>query len=116
MSRQLIKQPNGLYALFSSQTDGIPYYDMTAEEYLELRTREAIRDARRDATLALKTAEEYGSSAYKPFNETWESAYKKHLDMGYDPIELKETKDMIYLESLIPDKELKNDASDDTPS
>lgn len=88
MSTQLIKQPNGLYALFNSGVDGITSYDMSPAEYVGKRIAEAVDKAKREALEVLQLAEKNGTSAYAPFDETWESAYAKHLDNGYDPIEL----------------------------
>jgi hypothetical protein len=53
MGRCVIKQPDGLYALFSSGTDEWVAYDLTREQYIERRVEEAAREARVDAARLL---------------------------------------------------------------
>lgn len=40
MGRQIIKQPNGKYCIFSSIVDNFTYYDMTEDEIVELWANE----------------------------------------------------------------------------
>jgi hypothetical protein len=47
MGRQIIKQPNGKYCIFSSVVDNVILYDMTAEEIIEEWTKEAREDIER---------------------------------------------------------------------
>lgn len=44
MGRQIIKQPNGKYCIFSSIIDNITHYDMSVEEIIEVWTEEAKND------------------------------------------------------------------------
>jgi len=53
MGRQLIRQPDGLYAVFSSGTDQWVAWDLTREQYIERRVEEAAREAREDAARLL---------------------------------------------------------------
>jgi hypothetical protein len=53
MGRSVIKQPDGLYALFSTGTDRWVAWDLTREEYIERRAEEAAREARTDAARLL---------------------------------------------------------------
>ena len=46
MGQQIIKQPNGLYAIWSTHVDDFLWYDMTAEEYVKIRADEAAEEAR----------------------------------------------------------------------
>lgn len=41
MGRQIIKQPNGKYCIFSSVVDNITHYDMTAENIINAWAKEA---------------------------------------------------------------------------
>ena len=93
MANQVIKQPNGLFAIFSNGVNGIVRHDMTEQDYINRCMHEARKKALRDARYTIKLAREHGTSSYKPFDESWESAYKLHLEAGYDPIELKEVND-----------------------
>jgi exonuclease VII small subunit len=44
MGKQIIKQPNGKYCIFSSIVDNVTHYDMTVEEIIE----EWVNDAKND--------------------------------------------------------------------
>ncbi len=47
MGRQIIKQPNGKYCIFSSVVDNVTFYDMTVEKIIEEWTNEARLDIER---------------------------------------------------------------------
>jgi hypothetical protein len=53
MGRQTIKQPDGLYAVFSTGTDRWVARDLTREQYIERRAEQAAREARADAARLL---------------------------------------------------------------
>ena len=53
MGRALIRQPDGLYAVFSNGTDRWIAWDLTREQYIERRVAEAAREAREDAARLL---------------------------------------------------------------
>ena len=53
MGRQIIRQPDGRYALFSTGTDRWVAWDLTGEQYIERRVEEAAREARADAARLL---------------------------------------------------------------
>jgi hypothetical protein len=53
MGRAVIRQPDGLYAVFSSGTDRWVAWDLTREQYIERRAAEAAREARADAARLL---------------------------------------------------------------
>lgn len=57
MGRQLIKQPDGLYAVFSTGTDRWVAWDLTREQYIERRVDEAAKEARVDAARLLDDLE-----------------------------------------------------------
>lgn len=89
MGQQILLQPNGLFAIFSSGTDTFIGYDMTEEEILEKRVAEAAQRQHRDTLNALKAARETGSSAYKPFAESFESAYEIHIQHNGKPFAIR---------------------------
>ena len=47
MGAFIFKQPNGLYGRFSTVVDCITHYNMTEEEYLELKVEDAREEVRR---------------------------------------------------------------------
>ena len=53
MGRVVIKQPDGLYAVFSTGVDRWVAADLTREQYIERRGEEAAREARADAARLL---------------------------------------------------------------
>lgn len=53
MSRQVIRQPDGKYAVFSTGTDQWVMWDFTREQYIEHRAEQAAREAREDAARLL---------------------------------------------------------------
>lgn len=57
MGRQVIKQPDGLYAVFSTSIDRWVAWDLTREQYIERRVDEAAREARADAARLLDDVE-----------------------------------------------------------
>jgi hypothetical protein len=48
MGRQIIKQPNGKYAVFSSIVDALIAFDMTKEELIQMRIDEETENIKRD--------------------------------------------------------------------
>jgi hypothetical protein len=53
MGRQVIKQPDGLYAVFSTGTDRWIAWDLTRDQYIERRSLLAAQEARTDAARLL---------------------------------------------------------------
>ena len=45
MSRFLAKQPNGKYCCFSTVLDTVTRFNLTAEEYIQMRVKEAEKQA-----------------------------------------------------------------------
>lgn len=75
--RQILKQPNGLYAEYSTIVDAFVLLDATKEEIILEAEREAARDAREKCEAAFKRLES-GSSMSSPFAVTWEEAVENH--------------------------------------
>ena len=75
MGQQIIKQPNGLYAVFSSITDTIIMWNFTADDLIEYYVKEARKRITRDVqdTIAELNA---GGKPYYQFTMTWTEALK----------------------------------------
>lgn len=73
MGQQIIKQPNGLYCIYNSGCGAITYYDLTAQEILDVRVQEERDRLAWDLlkTLALVDA---GKAAYYQFSKTFDEA------------------------------------------
>lgn len=77
MGQQIIRQPDGLFAVFSSNVDAFIIIDATPEELVEWRAEEAAKRARKD------TGRELGhvlagnpQKVYFQFAKTWEEAQR----------------------------------------
>jgi hypothetical protein len=81
MGQQIIRQPDGKLAVFSSVVDAFIVVDATPEEILEWRAEEAAQEARRrtqrelDKVLAGDPGAVYFRGAL-----TWEEASKMHQE------------------------------------
>jgi hypothetical protein len=74
MGRQVIKQPDGLYAIFSSITDTWIVYDATRQEIVDYYVEVAVKDAKRDALRVLDAVDENPRKAYYQFTMTFAEA------------------------------------------
>ena len=54
MGAFISKQPNGLYCRFSTVVDTVTDWNMTEEQYIEMRVQKAMEEARKDAIDTLK--------------------------------------------------------------
>lgn len=83
MGQQIIKQPDGRLAVFSSITDTLIVVDATPEELVEWRAEEAAQEARDrterelDKVLSGGPKEAYGRRAL-----TWEEAAQVNREHG----------------------------------
>jgi len=75
MGHQVIKQPDGLYALFSSNVDNFIYINMTKEEYIESRIQEFTEKLKRD-TEKLFVKLDRGEKPYYQFTNSFEDCLK----------------------------------------
>lgn len=91
MGYQIIRQPNDLFAIFSSYTNTIIVYDGTEDEIVEWFADEAAERAREGIrrTIGFVAAGE-PRRAYFQFAMTWEEALKEHYERGGKAIELDE--------------------------
>ena len=48
MGRFVARQPNGKLCIFSTVVDTVTYYNLTEEDYIDLRAEEARKNARMD--------------------------------------------------------------------
>lgn len=73
MARQILKQPNGLYAVYSTVSNSIAYYNCTVEELIELwlaGERERIEQGIRATVAEIDS----GVPAYGQLTITWDEA------------------------------------------
>lgn len=75
MARQIIKQPNGLYAEYSTIVDAFIMADATAEQIIQNSRQEAADEAERRCREALENAD---AGKIRGFGLTWEEALKNH--------------------------------------
>jgi len=68
MSREIVKQPNGLYCIFSSIVDDVIVYDATPEELIKFRIEEETETIKKYITETIKSLNE-GNSRSMPYEE-----------------------------------------------
>lgn len=78
MGHQIIRQPDGLYAVFSSGVDRWVAADLTRDQYIEWRVEQAVREAREDAGRLLDDAD--AGLVYSGY--TFEEANEKSVAHG----------------------------------
>lgn len=64
MGRQIIKQPNGKYCIFSSIVDNVTHYDMTEDEIVE----EWVNEYREQIVEKVKSIISKLENGEKPYN------------------------------------------------
>lgn len=85
MGQQIIKQPDGKLAVFSSITDTFIVVDATPEEIIEWRAEEAAERAREQTRRELdKVLSGDSRGAYFQFAMTWEEAVEEDRENGGD--------------------------------
>jgi hypothetical protein len=85
MGQQIIKQPDGRFAVFSTNTDTIMVWDGTAQEIVEWFAERAAFDARQTARLLLSLVDAGDTrSAYHQFAMSWDEALEMDRDHGGD--------------------------------
>lgn len=83
MGYQVIRQPDGLYAVFSSYTDTIAVWSTSGEEIVEWFAEIAAERARTDARRVLEhVAAGEPKRAYFQFVKTWEEALASDREHG----------------------------------
>ncbi len=76
MGKQIIEQPNGRYAIWSSMADNFVCYDCTREELIEEFVEEARRDIEKNVGTILEKLR-CGKRPYYQFTKTLEEAIEK---------------------------------------
>jgi hypothetical protein len=85
MGQQIIQQPDGKLAVFSSVTDTFIVVDATPEELVEWRAEEAAEAARERTRAELEKVLAGDSGApYHQFAMTWEEAAQLNREHGGD--------------------------------
>lgn len=75
MGRQIIKQPNGKYCVFSSIVDNIIYYDMTPGEIIEAYVEEEKESIKERVDKAIEKLE-----SDSPHKSQFRMSYEEMLD------------------------------------
>jgi len=78
MGQQIIKQPDGLYCIWSSCVDDVIWYDCTRQDILDIRIAEAKKRINREVDDIL-TKIEAGEPPYYQFTKTWKEV-KRFVD------------------------------------
>lgn len=83
MGQQIIRQPDGRLAVFSSITESFIVTDATSEEIIEWRAEEAAETARERTKVELKRVlDDTLGSPYHQFMLTWEEASRRGQEGG----------------------------------
>jgi hypothetical protein len=112
MGSQIIKQPDGKYAIFSSSSGQIEMWNATAEEIIEDFAEAAARSARRSAQDQIAKIDA-GEKTHYQFTMTWEEAMESDREHGGDAWSVVGEKDGV--EQLTPDKVVRMSNLDDAP-
>lgn len=81
MGQQIIKQPNGKIAVFSTITDTFVVADATPEEIIEWRASEAAEQARVSTKQELDRVLSE-APAYRQFTLSWDEATARDAEHG----------------------------------
>lgn len=85
MGNQIIKQPDGRFAIFNSGTDTIIIYDASYDEIVEYFARRAALDAERSVRVILGYVQDgEPRRAYAQFTLSWEQALRTDQERGGD--------------------------------
>jgi hypothetical protein len=80
MGEQIIKQPDGKLAVFSSMVDGFIVTDATPEELIEWRAERAAEDSRRTTRIQIEQVLSGKPRPYGSFTLTWETAVRRAME------------------------------------
>jgi len=76
MGHQIIKQPNGKYAVFSSIVDHFIMWDATPEAIIEDRVQEFREQTEKAVRETCRRLDEGDPKVYRQFTMTWDEAIK----------------------------------------
>jgi hypothetical protein len=82
VGNRIIKQPDGKYAVFSSGTDTIIFWDATYDEIVEFFVQRAVEVATRDVKQVLDRVAADEPLPYYQFTMTWEEALEQDREGG----------------------------------
>ena len=82
MGHQIIRQPNGLYAVFSSFTDTWILNDATRDDLIGYYAEKAAKDARESTVRLLDDIDEDPCKAYYQFTMSFEEANAASVEHG----------------------------------
>ncbi len=83
MGSQIIQQPNGQFAVFSSITDTIHIRDATAQEIVDYFVEKTVEDVKRQlAEILVNVAAGEPRKSYHQFAMTWEEALARDYEHG----------------------------------
>lgn len=83
MGEQIVRQPDGKLAVFSSITDTIVVYDATGDELIERAMNRAAQDAARDTRRQIEAVEAgTPQKVYFQFARTWDEVLAKDQEHG----------------------------------
>jgi DNA/RNA-binding domain of Phe-tRNA-synthetase-like protein len=77
MGRQIIRQPDGLYCVWSTIVDDIVVWDADREEIIEYFAERAAEEARDRALITVDLVDRGDRCAYAQFTIPWERAAPK---------------------------------------
>lgn len=79
MAEQIIKQPNGKYAVWSTIVDGFTMLDAAPEQIIAARIAEAVEEIGRTVDKIVGQLER-GEKPYFQFTLTWEEALSRNAE------------------------------------
>lgn len=88
MGRQIIKQPNGKYAVWSTVVDDFILVDALPEDIVSERVQESSERIRKDVTKVIEDLNN-GKRPYYQFTVTFEEAVRKIKELHGDAVSLK---------------------------
>lgn len=88
MGQQIIKQPNGKYAVFSSVVDAFVLLDAEQPEVFEHFIDAARRQAERDVARVFEKLDK-GQKPYYQFTMTFDEAAQSHIERFPDDVSAK---------------------------
>lgn len=77
MAYQIIKQPDGLFCLWSTIVDNLVALDATKEEIIEYLAKQAANSSRERSTEIFRKIEK-GEKPYYQFSLSWKDIKKKY--------------------------------------
>lgn len=87
MSSQIIKQPDGKYAIWSTGVDTFTVIDCTPEDIIQMWYEEAAQRLR-EGVLRTVAELEAGGKPYYQFTMTWQEALDMHLEVHGEPFDI----------------------------